>query len=180
MLYEFRARLTDARDRTEHGFTLIELMVVVLIIAIWIAIAIPTFCGARQKAPGPGCPVGPPQRPHHGQDGLRRFPASYSADVADGAWASIEPSLDWVSGPSTTSAQISTKAAGVDTVILANYAASGRCWYLKDSTGAVGANTAGTFYESVKARRRAVQRHRQRHIHGDPRRSGTTTGSAWP
>ena len=34
----------------EDGFTLIELMVVVLIIAILIAIAIPTFLGARERA----------------------------------------------------------------------------------------------------------------------------------
>src|SRR5881397_1982111 len=37
-------------NREDKGFTLIELMVVVLIIAILIAIAIPTFLGARKRA----------------------------------------------------------------------------------------------------------------------------------
>src|SRR4051794_32243781 len=41
-------RRSESRD--EHGFTLIELMVVVLIIAILLAIAIPTFMGARDRA----------------------------------------------------------------------------------------------------------------------------------
>ncbi len=36
--------------REDKGFTLIELMVVVLIIAILLAIAIPTFLGAQNKA----------------------------------------------------------------------------------------------------------------------------------
>jgi type IV pilus assembly protein PilA len=34
----------------ERGFTLIELMVVVLVIAILLAVAIPTFLGARERA----------------------------------------------------------------------------------------------------------------------------------
>jgi type IV pilus assembly protein PilA len=37
-------------NKDESGFTLIELMVVVLIIAILIAIAIPTFLGAQNRA----------------------------------------------------------------------------------------------------------------------------------
>ena len=47
VLQTLRRRLQGER---EGGFTLIELMVVVLIIAILIAIAIPTFLGARTRA----------------------------------------------------------------------------------------------------------------------------------
>src|ERR1700680_3667238 len=46
MLQALRRRL----ERDEEGFTLIELMVVVLIIAILLAIAIPSFLGARTRA----------------------------------------------------------------------------------------------------------------------------------
>lgn len=46
MLSMLRTRLHDDED----GFTLIELMVVVLIIAILIAIAIPTFLGVQNRA----------------------------------------------------------------------------------------------------------------------------------
>ncbi len=47
MLSSLRRRV---ERREDDGFTLIELMVVILIIAILLAIAIPTFLGARSRA----------------------------------------------------------------------------------------------------------------------------------
>jgi len=44
------ARGNRSADRSDRGFTLIELMVVVLVIAILLAIAIPTFLGARSRS----------------------------------------------------------------------------------------------------------------------------------
>jgi type IV pilus assembly protein PilA len=49
MLHALKARIRQA-DRQDEGFTLIELMVVVLIIAVLLAIAIPTFLGVQNKA----------------------------------------------------------------------------------------------------------------------------------
>ena len=151
MLNELGSRLADRRDGTrEDGFTLIELMVVVLIIAILIAIAIPTFLGARQKA-----------QDRAAQSDLRNAltavktayvdSQSYSTDQTNNAWASVEPSLTFTTSASTTAGMISTDASSADTVILANYSASGKCWYIKDVTGAAGGDTAGTFYASGPA-----------------------------
>jgi type IV pilus assembly protein PilA len=44
-------RVTDTREvRDERGFTLIELMTVILIVGVLVVIALPTFLGARTRA----------------------------------------------------------------------------------------------------------------------------------
>src|SRR5256885_13522922 len=79
-------------DNEEKGFTLIELMVVVLIIAILIAIAIPTFLGARQRA-----------QDRAAQSDLRNgltaektvYTDSQAYDATAATMKGIESSLDW-------------------------------------------------------------------------------------
>jgi type IV pilus assembly protein PilA len=94
MLKKIRERMQD-----DQGFTLIELMVVVLIIAILIAIAIPTFLGLRRRA-----------QDRAAQSNLRNGLTAGKAFYTDaetyvgftpggaGTAEAIEPSLTWVAG----------------------------------------------------------------------------------
>ena len=88
MLSKMRSRLT----KDESGFTLIELMVVVLIIAILVAIAVPTFLNQRQNAQN-----------RSAQSDLRNALSSVKAYYAENQdftetvadMQAIEPNLDW-------------------------------------------------------------------------------------
>jgi type IV pilus assembly protein PilA len=143
MLQRLQRRLQGER---EAGFTLIELMVVVLIIAILIAIAIPTFLGARQRA-----------QDRAAQSNLRNGLTAektyytdtqiYTANTAtlDG----IENAITWAANAApavigTVYVNVST-TSGIanNTVALGTRSASGECFYIRDiASGA----TAGTTY----------------------------------
>jgi type IV pilus assembly protein PilA len=129
-----------SRLGNDEGFTLVELMVVVLIIAILVAIAIPTFLGARTSA-----------QDRAAQSDLRNALTAekvfyvdneaYTADVADGgALDLIEPSIDWAS------VTVTLNALNDQDVCLELASSSGTVFVLKDIASGVG---AGTFYGTV-------------------------------
>jgi type IV pilus assembly protein PilA len=128
------------RQSGEEGFTLIELMVVVLIIAILIAIAIPTFLGARARAQNRAA-----------QSSLRNALTAAktmytdtnnytSADSSSTGLSTVEPSLQYVAAgtASTGPKEVSVAAGGGSgtTWSAAAKSDSGNCYWIKDvSTG---------------------------------------------
>src|SRR6267154_2442318 len=121
-----RFRLAQKQD-DEQGFTLIELMVVVLIIAILIAIAIPTFLGARQRA-----------QDRAAQSDLRNGLTAEKTFYTDGQ--TYATSVKWGTAPTVT---LSVDTLGV---CVQEASKSGTIFALLDlSSGA----TAGTYYGKV-------------------------------
>ena len=133
MLTNLRARRED-----ERGFTLIELMVVVLIIAILIAIAIPTFLGAKTRAQDKAAQSSL-------RNGLTNAKGIYTDQDTYGAAAALitsltaaEPSLTFQSAASTTAkmVSVSTSGAGVTPswVVMVAKSAGGNCYAISDSS----------------------------------------------
>ncbi|HEV7524656.1 MAG TPA: prepilin-type N-terminal cleavage/methylation domain-containing protein [Acidimicrobiia bacterium] len=136
---KFLHSLASRRRDEEQGFTLIELMVVVLIIAILIAIAIPTFLGARQRA-----------QDRAAQSDLRNGLTAEKTTYTDtqtyssvaATMTAIEPSLKW--GAALTVVVGDAVVAGdAGTVCLSEASKSGKVFQLADVSAG---GSAGTYY----------------------------------
>jgi type IV pilus assembly protein PilA len=115
----------------DKGFTLIELMVVVLIIAILIAIAIPTFLGLRRRA-----------QDRAAQSDLRNALTAAKAYYTDdetytgfdgpGDGEAIEPSLNWNTPAGQDYVNVVNVAA--QEITLQRASASGTVFCIADSS----------------------------------------------
>jgi type IV pilus assembly protein PilA len=120
--------------KDEHGFTLIELMTVILIIAVLLVIALPTFLGARTQA-----------HDRSAQADIRNAFAAEKAYYSDtltyttdpAAMTAIEAAITYLDGdtPLITGVAYLHLHAGPNEIFVSAMSESGTCWYLREIDG---------------------------------------------
>lgn len=133
----------------EEGFTLTELMVVVLIIAILLGLAIPTFLGARRTANDRAVA----SNVRNAFTATRVYYNEKLAYTADGVlMAGIEPSIGWTNAaldgtqpPTSVYIEVQNFPTAGQTVVVVGRSKSGKCFYMRDIMAGL---NAGTHYQS--------------------------------
>ena len=131
------------RNRREEGFTLIELMVVVLVIAILIAVAIPTFLSVRRGANDTAAKTS-------AVTALKAAKAIFSSDdsyasVTPAALRDAEVSVNYVNGATASNGSLiaSVDVPSASTFVASVYSASGTCFFIRDD------DVSGTTYATL-------------------------------
>jgi len=127
-------------SRDEAGFTLVELMVVVLIIAVLLAVAIPTFLQMRERAQD----VAAKSSVRITLTDAKSFTADNDSYllVTSASLAASEPSLTFVdettpsTGHSVITQYVPDRLTTAKTFVAAAYSQAGKCFFLRDVTDA--------------------------------------------
>ncbi|MDQ1437101.1 MAG: type pilus assembly protein PilA [Acidimicrobiaceae bacterium] len=135
---------------TEDGFSLIELMVVVLIIAVLLGVAIPTFMGAKKTANDRAVA----SNVRNAFTAARVYyneKQSYTADPV--AMRTLEPALQWTNSaldgseaPGVVYIEVQDYPSTAQTVVVVGRSKAGRCYYLRDI---MSGSSTGTHYQAV-------------------------------
>lgn len=160
MTHAIQRRLAARQgENKQGGFTLIELMVVVMIIAILVGIAIPAFLGARKRAQDTASKS-------NLRNGLGTAQTIFTDNQAYLPVADVgtvqgmvtklgaeEPSLTFVANTadSTSAKTISvlTSGATLDTIVLASKSGSGTCYFLRHVATAGTPGLSGSYINSA-------------------------------
>jgi len=140
-----RLGIDTRSDRNDGGFTLVELLIVVLIIAVLIAIGIPTFLGARKRA-----------QDRAAQSSLRlaataaKLVYTNTEDYTRATTSELgssETSLAFVAHgtPSTGPTEVSVQSTSPTRFYAAALSKDGKCWLLRDVASAQGSD-GGTMW----------------------------------
>jgi type IV pilus assembly protein PilA len=132
--------------RQERGFSLVELMVVILIVAILIALAVPTFLGFVRRADDISAKEAAALTIRVAR-GLQDDDSTYTS-LTPAVLGAAEPSLTFVDGATSSTGPlvVSHDVVGPDTLYVSVYSRAEACYFIRDNL-----NTGTTYGDITPA-----------------------------